>query len=169
MGQQMLWIRHGRRLSAMTSENNCQRLTLFLTTPRPKHLVWNGYRQCSVSGCMRIMRTTAHLHWDGVYLNTSNGLPNKKLSGALVQRHCVKETCGTQGAMTNSNCCLLLVWLLILPPQKADILNLLHLSSLILSWSWALAEKLPIVQLLKNFPAFCGTRRFITVFTWALH
>jgi hypothetical protein len=28
-----------------------------------------------------------------------------------------------------------------------------------------LLEKPPIVQLLKNFPAFYGTRRFITVFT----
>jgi hypothetical protein len=37
------------------------------------------------------------------------------------------------------------------------------------SWSWALLEKLPIVQLLKNFPAFYGTRRFITVFTRAPH
>jgi hypothetical protein len=26
-------------------------------------------------------------------------------------------------------------------------------------------EKLPIVQLLENFPAFYGTRRFITAFT----
>jgi hypothetical protein len=32
-------------------------------------------------------------------------------------------------------------------------------------WSWALLEEPPIVQLLKNFPAFYGTRRFITVFT----
>jgi hypothetical protein len=37
------------------------------------------------------------------------------------------------------------------------------------SWSWALLEKLPIVQLLENFPAFYGTRRFITAFTWAFH
>jgi hypothetical protein len=37
------------------------------------------------------------------------------------------------------------------------------------SWSWALLEKPPVVQLLKNFPAFYGTRRFITVFTRALH
>jgi hypothetical protein len=37
------------------------------------------------------------------------------------------------------------------------------------SWIWALLEKPPIVQLLKNFPAFYGTRRFITVFTRALH
>jgi hypothetical protein len=33
----------------------------------------------------------------------------------------------------------------------------------------ALLEKPPIVQLLKNFPAFYGTWRFITVFTRALH
>jgi hypothetical protein len=36
------------------------------------------------------------------------------------------------------------------------------------SWNWVLLEKLPIVQLLKNFPAFNGTRRFITVFTRVL-
>jgi hypothetical protein len=38
-------------------------------------------------------------------------------------------------------------------------------NSLTHSWSWALLEKLPIVQLLENFPAFYGTRRFITAFT----
>jgi hypothetical protein len=38
--------------------------------------------------------------------------------------------------------------------------------SLTHSWSWALLEKLPTAQLLKNF---YGTRRFITVFTRALH
>jgi hypothetical protein len=37
------------------------------------------------------------------------------------------------------------------------------------TWCWALLEKLPIVQQLKNFPAFYGTRRFITAFTRALH
>jgi hypothetical protein len=37
------------------------------------------------------------------------------------------------------------------------------------SWSWAHLEKLPTVQPLKNFPAFYGTRRFITAFTRALH
>jgi hypothetical protein len=41
--------------------------------------------------------------------------------------------------------------------------------SLTQSWSWALLEKPPVVQLLKNFPTFYGTRRFITVFTRALH
>jgi hypothetical protein len=33
----------------------------------------------------------------------------------------------------------------------------------------ALLEKPPVAQLLKNFPIFYGTRRFITVFTRALH
>jgi hypothetical protein len=36
------------------------------------------------------------------------------------------------------------------------------------SWSWALLEKLPIVQLLKNFPAFYGTRRFTRALHWSL-
>jgi hypothetical protein len=35
-------------------------------------------------------------------------------------------------------------------------------------WNWALLEKRPIVQALKRYPAFYGTRRFITVFTRAL-
>jgi hypothetical protein len=38
-----------------------------------------------------------------------------------------------------------------------------------LSCRWALLEEPPIVQLLKNFPAFYGTRRFITVLTEDLH
>jgi hypothetical protein len=37
------------------------------------------------------------------------------------------------------------------------------------SRSWALLEKLSTVQLFKDFPAFYGTRRFITAFTRALH
>jgi hypothetical protein len=37
------------------------------------------------------------------------------------------------------------------------------------SRSWVLLEEPPIVQLLKNFPIFYGTRRFINVFTRALH
>jgi hypothetical protein len=36
------------------------------------------------------------------------------------------------------------------------------------SCNWALLDKPPIVQLLKNFPAFYGTPRFITVFRRAL-
>jgi hypothetical protein len=35
--------------------------------------------------------------------------------------------------------------------------------------SWALLEKLPIMQPFKNFPAYYGTQRFITMFTRALH
>jgi hypothetical protein len=37
------------------------------------------------------------------------------------------------------------------------------------SWSWSLLEKPPIVQLLKNFLACYGFRKFITVLTRALH
>jgi hypothetical protein len=40
-------------------------------------------------------------------------------------------------------------------------------SNSVTSWSWALLEKPPIVQLLKIFPAFYGTRKFNTVFTRA--
>jgi hypothetical protein len=46
---------------------------------------------------------------------------------------------------------------------------LLVTHSLTHSWSWALLEKLSIVQLLKNFPAFYGIRRFLTMLTGALH
>jgi hypothetical protein len=41
-----------------------------------------------------------------------------------------------------------------------DLITLTH--PLTHSWSWDLLEKRPVVQLLKNFPAFYGTRRFIT-------
>jgi hypothetical protein len=46
---------------------------------------------------------------------------------------------------------------------RHQIINLMVMNSH--SWSWDLLEKLPIVQLLENFPAFYGTRRFITAFT----
>jgi hypothetical protein len=36
-------------------------------------------------------------------------------------------------------------------------------------WSSTILEMSPIVQLLKNFPALYGTRKFITVFTRALY
>jgi hypothetical protein len=51
--------------------------------------------------------------------------------------------------------------------RRLTFITLTH--SLTYSWSWALLEKLPIVHLLKNFPAFYGTRRFIAVFTRVLH
>jgi hypothetical protein len=35
--------------------------------------------------------------------------------------------------------------------------------------SWTLLKKLPVVQLFKNSPTFYGTRRFIAVFTRAIH
>jgi hypothetical protein len=40
---------------------------------------------------------------------------------------------------------------------------------MLITLSWAILEKPPIVQPLKNFPAFYENRRFITVFTKYLH
>jgi hypothetical protein len=42
-------------------------------------------------------------------------------------------------------------------------------NSLTHSLSWAVLQKTPILQLLKNFSAFYGSRRFITAFTRAIH
>jgi hypothetical protein len=48
------------------------------------------------------------------------------------------------------------------PPQKMlETQEYSERPSLTHSWSWALLEKPPIVQLLKNFPAFYGTRRLV--------
>jgi hypothetical protein len=55
------------------------------------------------------------------------------------------------------------------PKPVAMPTELSWLPSLTRSWSSALLEKLSIVQVLKNFQAFYGTRRFITVFKRALH
>ena len=43
------------------------------------------------------------------------------------------------------------------------------LTSLLTPWSRVLLEKLTGSQLVKKFPAFYGTRRFITAFTRACH
>jgi hypothetical protein len=48
-------------------------------------------------------------------------------------------------------------WLLYVPP------------GLLTPWSRVLPEKLKRPELLKKFPAFYGTRRFITAFTRARH
>jgi hypothetical protein len=52
--------------------------------------------------------------------------------------------------------------------DESDI-NLLSYNLHTDSRSWALLEKPPIVQPFENFPAFYGTRRFITAFKRALH
>jgi hypothetical protein len=41
-------------------------------------------------------------------------------------------------------------------------IRVFSLDSLTHSWSRAILRKLPIMQLLNNFPAFYGTSRFIT-------
>jgi hypothetical protein len=47
--------------------------------------------------------------------------------------------------------------------------NNLPITNWLTPWSWALLEKPPDGQLLKNFLKFYGTQRFITMFTRALH
>jgi hypothetical protein len=48
-------------------------------------------------------------------------------------------------------------------------MTLYSLDTQLTPWSWVLLEKPPVAQLLKNFPTFYGTPRFIIVFTRALH
>jgi hypothetical protein len=49
------------------------------------------------------------------------------------------------------------------------ILSMVITPYLLTSWSRVLPEKLKHPELLKKFPAFYGTRRFITAFTRARH
>jgi hypothetical protein len=64
-------------------------------------------------------------------------------------------------------CFLQNIWdsLVILPLQATDLLRCRTLTL----WSWALLERPSLVQPLDSFPAFYGTRRFISAFTRALH
>jgi hypothetical protein len=48
-------------------------------------------------------------------------------------------------------------------------LSFVVINNYLTSWSWTLLEKLPVTQLLKNFPTFYGTQMFIAMFTRALH
>jgi hypothetical protein len=43
------------------------------------------------------------------------------------------------------------------------------MSGWVSEWSWIILEKLIVTQPVKKFPAFYGTRRFITVFTRSRH
>jgi hypothetical protein len=69
---------------------------------------------------------------------------------------------------------MLLIWTFQFYLMKNTIHILLHnaphsrVTSQLSSWSWALLEKPPVMRLLKNFPRFYGTRRFITVSIRAL-
>jgi len=54
--------------------------------------------------------------------------------------------------------------------QGSKYLDHLGLSQLLLTpWSRVLPEHLTVHQLDKNFPAVCGTRKFIAAFTNARH
>jgi hypothetical protein len=52
--------------------------------------------------------------------------------------------------------------------EEGRVSTFVYHSTVLPPWSWAILEKPPVVQLLKNFPTFYGTRWFITVFTGAL-
>jgi hypothetical protein len=55
---------------------------------------------------------------------------------------------------------------------KRSIVNLstkLTTSLTLTLWNWALVERPPVVYPFDSFPAFYGTRRFITALTRALH
>jgi hypothetical protein len=59
--------------------------------------------------------------------------------------------------------------------EKAEILQIFRktvtylFTYLLPPWSRVLLEKLTVCQLVKKFPAFYGTQRFITAFTFARH
>jgi hypothetical protein len=55
------------------------------------------------------------------------------------------------------------------PPAHSDTLYWLRYLTKLTPWSRVLLEKLTGRQLVKKFPAFYGTRRFITAFTRARH
>jgi hypothetical protein len=52
---------------------------------------------------------------------------------------------------------------------EGSVLDVAEIYYLITPWSRVLPEKLKRPELLKKFPAFYGTRRFITAFTRARH
>ena len=52
---------------------------------------------------------------------------------------------------------------------KYTVSNPTHSSYLLTPWSRVLLEKLASLQLVKKFPAFYGTRRFLTALTSAIH
>jgi hypothetical protein len=58
---------------------------------------------------------------------------------------------------------------LAMPERLTGMETALRLFNKLTPWSRVLPEKLKPPKLLKKFPAFYGTRRFITVYTRARH
>jgi len=69
--------------------------------------------------------------------------------------------------MQINNTCHFIKHFSLFPPVKKVILVILTYS--LTPCSKVLLEKLPGSQLVKEFPAFCGTPRFITALTGACH
>jgi len=60
--------------------------------------------------------------------------------------------------------CLNLCW-----RNAASMVRALGILVLLIPWIRFLVEKLTVTQLVKKFPTFYGSQRFITVFTRACH
>jgi len=52
-----------------------------------------------------------------------------------------------------------------LPCSQESADTLCNISNLLTPWSRVSLENVTVTQLVKKFPAFCGTRKFITLFT----
>jgi hypothetical protein len=127
-------------------------------------------RNIDLSSSKSPVKSKSHCDWQWVsqsWCRAPSGAHNQIFITVWQSRSCL---CGAP-SLTRGRVCLL-------SESLSAISNLswckryLHLTcyhSLTHSWSWALLEMVPIVQLLNKFPAFYGTRRFITVFTRALH
>jgi hypothetical protein len=73
---------------------------------------------------------------------------------------------GAFGAL-HGTCLLLAIYLAMLSVAPTLSLNIRIITYLLTTWSRVLLEKLTSLQLVKKFPAFYGTRRFITALTSA--
>jgi hypothetical protein len=91
----------------------------------------------------------------------SDSIKGGELLDNLSDCHCLKKEMGCNGIDLRNEVLTYGTLYLVTNLKRATrvLFKLTH------SWSRALLEKPPIVQLLENFPAFYGTRRFITAFT----
>jgi hypothetical protein len=128
---------------------------------------WDSHALLCVSSQGVVGITSPSLHTD--FPLPSNGvLDVNQLSGLVPHSCCSRQDVFIHIIMDS----YFIAWTFsFVCPHKKIEFHLLSLWRLQLthSRSWALLEKLPIVQPLKNFPAFYGTRRFITALTGALH
>ena len=82
----------------------------------------------------------------------------KQLGTALTNQNCMHKQ--TRGSLNLVSVYTIHFWIFCL---------LVDYTYLFTPWSRVLLEKLTVSQLVKKFPAFYGTRRFITAFTSTCH